>query len=52
MRSVPRVGILIACDVPRLTIMIVQRIFYHLHLLLGGDFDQLFCPGGGEVEFF
>ena len=51
-RSVHRVGILIVCDVPRLTILMVQRTFYHLHLPLGGDFDQLFCPGGGEFEFF
>ena len=51
-RSVPRVGILIVCDVPRLAILIVQRTFYHLHLPPGGHFDQLFCPWGGEFEFF
>ena len=51
-RSVPRVGILIVCDVPRLAILIVQRTFYHLHLPPGGHFDQLFCPRGGEFEFF
>ena len=52
MRSVHRVGILIVCDVPRLKILMVQRTFYHLHLPLGGDFDQLFCMEGGEFEFF
>ena len=52
MRSVHRVGILIVCDVPRLKILMVQRTFYHLHLPHGGDFDQLFCTGGGEFEFF
>ena len=51
-RSVHRVGILIACVVPRLKILMVQRTFYRLHLPLGGDFDQLFCMGGGEFEFF
>ena len=51
-RSVHRVGILIVSDVPRLKILMVQRTFYHLHLPLGGDFDQLFCTGGGEFEFF
>ena len=47
-RSVPMVEILIVCDVHRLAILIVQRIFYHLHLPPGGHFDQLFCPRGGE----
>ena len=48
MRSVPMVEILIVWDVHRLAILIVQRIFYHLHLPSGGHFDQLFCPRGGE----
>ena len=40
-RYVPIVGILIVCDVPRLAI-----------LPPGGHFDQLFCPRGGEFDFF
>ena len=51
-RSVPMVGILIVCDVHRLAILIVQRTFYHLHLLPGGHFDQLFCPRSGVFELF
>ena len=46
------VGILIVCDVHRLAILIVQRTFHHLHLPLGGHFDQLFCLRGGEFELF
>lgn len=52
LRSVPWVGVLILCDVPRLAILIVQRIFYHFHLWLGGHFDHLFCPRGREFEIF
>ena len=48
-RSVPRVGILIVCDVPRLANL---RTFYYLHLSPGGHFDKLFCPRGVEFEFF
>ena len=48
-RSVPWVGIMIVCDVPKLAILIVQRTFYHVHLPPSG---QLFCPRGGEFEFF
>ena len=51
-RSVPRVGILIVCDVPRLAILIVQRTFYHLHLPPGGHFDHLFVPGVGNLKIF
>ena len=51
-RSVPRVAILIICDVHRLAILIVKRTLYHLHLPPGGHFDKLFCPGGGEFKLF
>ena len=52
-RSVP-IEILIVCDVRRLSlaILIVQRTFYHLHLPPGGHFDQLFCPRGGDLNYF
>ena len=46
-RSVPRVGISIVRDVPMVTMLIIRRTFDHLHLPLGGDFDQLFCSRGG-----
>ena len=46
------VGILIVCDVHRLAILIVQRTFYHLHLPPGGHFDQLVCPGVGNLNYF
>ena len=45
LRSVPRIAILIARDVPRAAILIVQRTF---DLTLGGDFDHIFCPRGGD----
>ena len=51
-RSVPRVGILIVCDVHRIAILIIQRTFYHLHLPPCGHNDQSFCPRGGEFELF
>ena len=53
MRSVPRVGILIVCDVPRLAILIVQRTFYHLVTCRRVDIlKNYFVPGVGNLNLF